>query len=310
MQKTETRFAIIVNPGAGSAEQFERLKTVLSGRDHFTYQESLEAGHCTDLTQKALADGCDVIVAAGGDGTVNEVVNGIMRYGRKVRFGLIPLGTGNDLARTLAIPNDPRDAVALLEIGQVRKLDLIQVQFQDKTKYGINVAAGGFSGQMNEALTPELKATWGPLAYLVGAVTVMPDMKDYQTYLRCDDGELERVEAVNIILGNGRTAAGGKPVAPLANPEDGLLDLVIIKAGSALELTGLAARVVAGNYLESPQVLYRKVRRAEIASVPGMWFNVDGELLTNDPVVFTALPGALEVVVGTDYVADPPPASS
>jgi diacylglycerol kinase (ATP) len=90
-------------------------------------------------------------------------------------------------------------------------------------------------------------------------------------------------------------------VAPTANPEDGLLDVVIVKSGSLLDVAGAAARLVVGNYLDSDQVLHRQARRVSVRSRPGMWFNVDGELFTQQPVTFTVLPHILRVVVGADY---------
>jgi diacylglycerol kinase (ATP) len=173
--------------------------------------------------------------------------------------------------------------------------------------YGLNVAAGGFTGQMNELMTDVLKATWGPLAYLRGAVGVLPNLTDYETFITWDDGPEERIAALNIIVANGRTAAGGFMVAPTANPEDGLLDVVVVQSGSLVDLAGVAARLLVGNYVGSDLVLHRQVRHVRVAAQPGMWFNVDGELLTKDPVTFTVLPQALQVVVGKGYTPEPLP---
>jgi diacylglycerol kinase (ATP) len=249
--------------------------------------------------------GYELIVAAGGDGTINEVVNGLAAASAHATLGIIPLGTGNDLARTLAIPSDPLEALALLTRGPVRVIDLMKIESADATAYGINVAAGGFSGQVDEVLTEELKATWGPLAYLIGAARVLPDLTGYETSIAWEDGPPERVEALNVVVANGRTVGGGIPVAPSANPEDGRLDVVVVRYGSAVELLGVAARLLAGNYLTSERVFHRQVRRVRIASRPGMWFNVDGELLTNEPVTISVRPQALHVVVGPTYAPSP-----
>jgi diacylglycerol kinase (ATP) len=219
----------------------------------------------------------------------------------------LPLGTGNDLARTLALPLDAQEAFGLLTSGSARTLDVMRVETASNTMYGLNVAAGGFTGQMNELMTDDLKATWGPLAYLRGAVGVLPNLTDYETFVTWDDGAEERIAALNIIVANGRTAAGGFMVAPTANPEDGVLDVVIVQSGSLVDLAGVAARLLAGNYVDSDLVLHRQVRRVRVAARPGMWFNVDGELMTKDPVTFTVLPRTLQMVVGKDYTPGPPP---
>jgi diacylglycerol kinase (ATP) len=296
---------MILNPRAGSAEQAKTLREALAGAVGITLFETDRAGHATKLAAAALETGYELIIAAGGDGTINEVVNGLAADFARARLGIIPLGTGNDLARTLALPTDPREALDTVLMGAQRRLDLIKVETISQVTYGINVAAGGFSGQVEDVLTEELKTTWGPLAYLLGAVRIVPDLTGYATTIAWEDGPVERIDALNIVVANGRTVAGGFQVASVANPEDGFLDVIIVRHGDVLDLTGVAARLLTGNYLESDQVMHRKAQRVQIASHPGMWFNVDGELFTNQPMTFMILPQALRVVVGTDYRANP-----
>jgi diacylglycerol kinase (ATP) len=300
------RGCFILNPRAGSAEQAETLREALAGQVEITLYETDRPGHATDLTAQALASGYQLIVAAGGDGTINEVVNGCAADFARVRLGIVPLGTGNDLARTLAIPADPLEALNIAMTGPERWLDLMKAEITGKVIYGINVAAGGFSGQVDEVVTDELKATWGPLAYVLGAARVMPDLTGYETTIAWEDGPVERVQALNIVVANGRTVAGGFQVAPMANPEDGLLDVITVRYGGTFDIAGVAARLLAGNYLNSDQVMHRRVRRLHIASHPGMWFNIDGELFTSEPITFTVLPLALRVVVGPAYTPIPP----
>jgi len=266
-----------------------------------------EPGDATDRAAEAAAADYDRVIAMGGDGTIHEVVNGLMTVDAPPTLAIIPLGTGNDLARTLALPRDPLEALALVAEGETRALDLIRVQPTDgATRYGINAAAGGFSGQVDEELTPEMKRRWGPLAFLLGAVSALPDIEAYATRIAFNDEAPTAVDAFNIVVANGRTAGGGKPVAPVANPEDGLLDVVTIEEGTLAALSQVAAQLVAGTYLDHPLVTHRRVRSVRVEASPGMWFNVDGELLTNEPVTFEAVPQALPVVVGPAYQATPP----
>ena len=294
---------VILNPNAGSAGDADVLREALRPVRFVDLMVCDEAGHGCRLAAEAAEQDYDLVIAAGGDGTINEIINGLAPdFGPAL--GVIPLGTGNDLARTLALPEDPSEAFEVALHGTRRPLDLIRVEGADKTAYAANVCGGGFTGTLDEAMTDELKATWGPFAYLVGTAKALPNMDEYETLITWDEGEPEHVEALNVIVANGRTAGGGRPAAPRANPEDGLLDVVIVKDCSAAALTALAARALAGDYLDSEHILFRRARRVRVESRPGMWFNVDGELHTNDPATFEVVPGALRVTVGPDYTPE------
>jgi diacylglycerol kinase (ATP) len=299
--------ALILNPASGTAQQGEVLREALAPMADVTIYTTAEAGDGTRLARQALDSGAELVAAAGGDGTINEVLNGLMQAGGKAIFGVIPLGTGNDLARTLALPDDPLEAWAAITAGTTRRLDVIKISGPGLTHYALNVAAGGFSGQVNEVLTGELKSAWGPLAYLRSAMAVLPDLTNYRTAIQYDDEAVQSIQALNIIVANCRTAAGGIQVAPYANPEDGLLDVVIVRYGPISSLVGAAARLLTnGNYIDSTAVEHRRARQVCVEATPGIWFNADGELLTNDPLTFEALPAALQVIVGADYQAEPP----
>ena len=295
------RVFVVFNPRAGSARTADALRDRLAARADVT----VVAPESPDDTrrQAALArdKGYDWIVAAAGDGTIHAVVNGLAPDFGRARLAVLPLGTGNDLRRTLAIPDDPLRALDLLDGGEVRPIDVFRVETPRRTFYGVNTASGGFGGQLQEALTHEIKAAWGPLAYLRGAVAVLPDLTDFRTTLRLDDGPAEQVEAVNVLVANGRFAAHGWKVASWADPEDGLLDVIVVRYGPLFDLTAVAAQLLAGDYLENGHVTHRRARRVQIESRPGMWFSIDGELTGEEPITFTAVPRALRVVVGPGY---------
>lgn len=299
------KLCIIFNENAGSADQAEILTEAIDELQDAVCWRSAAEGDAVELAEQAAREGYDIVAAAGGDGTINEVVNGLMRVEERPALGVIPFGTGNDLARLLDVPQkDLHEAIALLRNGLRRRLDVYEMQSDATSSFGINAAAGGFSGQVNDVMTSELKANWGPLAYLIGAASVIPEIHDYDTYMAFDDRPPEVVSALNVVVANGRTVAGGKRIAPMANPEDGLLDIIIVQKGSVVEMGDLAARLVAGNVIGSRLVTHRRAHSVSIEAEPGMWFNRDGELVTNDPVTFSIRPHALEVIVGPDYVAE------
>jgi diacylglycerol kinase (ATP) len=306
---------LIINENSGTHEQSTLLHRAVEKREDIVCRTNSEPGQGIAMAREAVREGFQRVGAAGGDGTVHEVVNGIAQArdeqgdeAPEVALGIVPMGTGNDLASTLALPEDPRDAVAVLVRQPPRALDLFRVTGgidERDVLYGINAAAGGFSGEVDDAVTKEMKKAWGPLAYVVGAARAVPDLQEYETHIAFDDEAPEDIDALNVVIANGRTVGGGRRVAPTANPCDGLLEVVIVKWGRMVDFAQVGARLMAGTWLESPHTIHRRVKKIHVESVPGMWFNVDGELQTKEPLTFEVLPGALPVIVGPEFVAEP-----
>ena len=288
---------VILNPIAGSVKDPDALVEKLRSLPGISVKVSARRGSASRFARTALKNGCDIIVAAGGDGTLNEVINGIGEQTGQIRIGLIPLGTGNDFARTLGLPNDVDQCIELILAGRTRAIDLVRVT-SDRVRHFVNVSAGGFSGLVNEKLTPKMKKTWGPLAYVRSAAAALPELRAYLTRIALDDQETLSESLYNVIVGNGRYVAGGIPIAPEAVPDDGLLDLVLIPERPVADLALLAPQILMGNHLSSASIIYRRAAKISVNSKPGMWFNVDGELVGNEPAVFEVLPRALQFVVG------------
>src|SRR5437762_1836917 len=160
------------------------------------------------------------------------------------------------------------------------------------------VSSGGVSGVVDEKLTPEMKRTWGPLAYLRSAAAAFSELRGYATRVTLDDAEALELDLYNVVVANGRYVAGGIPIAPEAELADGLLDIVLIPERGPTDLAILAAQIVVGKHLSSDAIIFRRAKKIAISSRPGMWFNVDGELIGNEPATFELLPGALQCVVG------------
>jgi diacylglycerol kinase (ATP) len=289
---------IILNPAAGNARDLEDVVARLSRVPNGEIRISSKPGSAARFASAALRKGFDLVVAAGGDGTLNEVVNGIGENLGDARLGLIPLGTGNDFARTLGVPDDLEAAIDLIVIGETREVDLVRVT-SDEVRYFVNVSAGGFSGLVNEKLTPEMKKTWGPLAYLRGAAAAVSELRAYRTTLALDNSESLTLDLYNVVVANGRYVAGGTLIAREASIDDGLLDIVLIPQRSAPELALLAAQVALGTHLTSEAIVFRRAAQLTVNSKPGMWFNVDGELVGNEPARFEILPRALRFIAPT-----------
>lgn len=287
---------VILNPRAGSVRERAAIVKRIRHLPDVEIRQTARKGDATRFARAALRQGCDMIVAAGGDGTLNEVVNGIGGNRSRARLGLIPLGTGNDFARTLGIPTDLDEAIAVLASGHTRAIDLVRVT-SDRVRYFVNVSAGGFSGLVNEKLTPKMKRTWGPLAYLRSAVAALPQLRAYRTKVSLGKRKQLSLSLYNVVIANGRYVAGGRLIAPKASITDGLLDIILIQERSAAELALLAAQVALGKHLSSDAIVFRRATKVTVNSKPGMWFNVDGELVGNLPATFEVLRRALRFVV-------------
>ena len=250
-----------------------------------------------------------LLIVAGGDGTINDAVNGLGKAGfpEGVTLGILPAGTGNDLAATLCIPNDPDEAEDVIRQGRVRTLDVARVRSEGiGERFFINVATGGLGAEISDANEGELKRRWGKLSYLRASLEVAKDfdVRELDLYL---DGELHRTRAVNVVVGNCRYAGGGWLAAPRANPEDGLLDVVIIEKLGLADLLQLApASMARADYLGKEGVFSARAKEIRVETQPpGLDFTVDGEVVGDEPARFSVIPRALKVIVGSDYVPEP-----
>ena len=286
---------VILNPIAGSVSDRDGIRKKLESLNPVAVCTTGKAGHAAAFARSAIRQNCDYIIAAGGDGTLNEVINGVARHASEIRVGLLPLGTGNDFARSLKLPTTLAENIDILRAGETRPIDLVRVK-SDRTRYFVNVSTGGFSGLVDEKLTPKMKRMWGPLAYVRSAAAALPELHAYRTTVRFDNGEKVRINLYNMIVANGTFVAGGLPVAPQADPADGLLDVVLIPKRSTADMVVLAAQIVLGNHLGSESILFRRTARLIVNSRPGMWFNADGELVGNEPATFEVIPRALHFV--------------
>lgn len=288
---------IIVNPVAGRVSELNELLKRIERLRPNKVQLTRRAGDAETFARKAIVAGCNNVIAAGGDGTLNEVVNAVARArdARKISVGVLPLGTGNDFARSLELPEEMEDNIDILQAGETTQIDLVRVKSK-RTRYFVNVSAGGFSGVVDEKVTPAIKRAWGPLAYVRGAASALPQLHAYRTTIGFDDKERLSLDLYNVIVANGRFVAGGLPIAPDADPSDGLLDIILIPSQPAAEFALVAAQILLGKHVSNDAVIFRRATKMEVNSHPAMSFNVDGELVGNEPAVFQVVPRALNFI--------------
>lgn len=287
----------IINPQAGTADDVETVAAGLRQLGDFTINITTCPGDAQRLAHEAVVDGCELVVAAGGDGTINEVVNGLAVNFEQARLGIIPLGTGNDFVRSVNIPSELEAALDILAEARTMAIDVVRVT-SDEARFFINVSAGGFSGLVDEKLTAEMKRAWGPLAYLRSAAMALPDLTDYHTYLTFDDEAQQEISTYNIVVANARFVAGGIPIAPQAVMDDGLFDVMVVPVASLSQLALVVPKILLGQHVDDERLSFRRARKLRVDSRPKMWFNADGELVGNEPSTFEVLPRALTVIVG------------
>jgi diacylglycerol kinase (ATP) len=305
------RARVICNPSSGGgAYDPDELRAEFDGYE-LDWVQTEGPGDASEAARE-WPEG--LLIVAGGDGTINDAVNGLGKAGfpEGVTLGILPAGTGNDLAATLCIPDDPDEAEDVIRQGRVRTLDVARVRSEGiEERFFINVATGGLGAEISDANEGELKKRWGKLSYLRASLEVAKDfdVKELDLYL---DGELHRARAVNIVVGNCRFAGGGWLAAPRANPEDGLLDVVIIEKLGLADLLQLApASMARADYLGKEGVFSARAREIRVETQPpGLDFTVDGEVVGDEPARFSVVPAALKVIVGPDYVPEPDGAGS
>jgi diacylglycerol kinase (ATP) len=228
MEGSKTRARVICNPssGGGTCEP-DAVREALGDFDiEWVYTKG--AGDAQEAAEE-WSDG--LLIVVGGDGTVNEVVNGLGRSGfpEAVTLAVLPMGTGNDLAATLAIPDDLEEAEDAIRQRRVRIFDVARIRSEGvEERFFINVATGGYGAETSSLADEELKGRWGKLAYFRASLEKAREFEVREVKVTLD-GEERMLRAVNVAVGNCRYAGGGWLAAPRANPEDGLLDLVVIE---------------------------------------------------------------------------------
>ena len=223
----------------------------------------------------AAARGADRIVVAGGDGTLNNAVNAFdLRFG-SITWGLVPSGTGNDLARTLGLPDDPMEAFEVACGNTVRELDVGRARGQGVVRLFVNACMGGFPVDVDEAATEEMKERFGPFAFWIAGARAATGFD--RTTVTVNGRTLEDTVAVGV--GNGKTAGGGIEVWPRADPSDGLLDACAMAVPGPTSAARLIPRLLRGTHEGIDEVSMTRDVRIVVDSDPPIEFNVDGDLV-------------------------------
>ncbi len=300
---------MIVNPNAGigkAGRDWGHISELLKveGFDfHTVFTEA--PNHATELTREHIAKGCRKIVAVGGDGTMNEVVNGIMLQtdmpSTQITLGMIPVGTGNDWGRTYNIPLDYIKCIKVLKTEQTKVQDAGFVQYQNtstrKGRFFINMAGLGFDGLVAKKTNADkMRGKGNALLYLKHLIGSLFSYKKCQTLVEVDGQTIED-KIFSIGIGIGQYNGGGMRQAPDAITDDGLFDLTLIKDISKWGVITNVRRLYDGTIKKHKQVQTLLGKRIRIESACPIMLEADGESLGYSPFDFHIIPQSLRVIV-------------
>jgi diacylglycerol kinase (ATP) len=271
------RARIIYNPTSGRELFKKHLPEVLQKFEQAGYETSCHATTCEgDAIQAAKAAserGFDLIVAAGGDGTINEVVNGIAELQNRPQLAVIPVGTTNDFARAIGIPlNNVTQAVEAILQGQPKKIDIGRVNDQ----YFINIAGGGRLTELTYEVPSKLKTMVGQLAYYLKGMEMLPSLRPVEVEIEYD-GKLFQGEIMLFLVSLTNSVGGFEKLAPDSSLNDGMFDLLILKKANLAEFIRVATLAIRGEHINDEHIIYTKANRVKVTNKDKMQLNLDGE---------------------------------
>lgn len=304
---------IIVNPkSAGGSTKDSWASKASDLRAHFgAFQVAFtkKAGDGIELAKRHSENGRKFIIACGGDGTINEVANGILQSGKDVELGILPSGTGGDFRKTLNIPQETREAAKVLQTGETKKIDVGRVTFQNfenetVTRFFLNVASFGLSAAINEKVKEKDYFKWLPIHALRGkakyALSTLEKVLDteYLTVrVKIDDKDEKSLNTLNFCVCNARFFGGGMKIAPDARLADGLFNVVNIGDIKTLKILLKAHTLYRGTHYDLPEVKNSLAKKIEVSPLNNQQIHIetDGELPGKLPATFEIISNALKI---------------
>jgi diacylglycerol kinase (ATP) len=259
-------------------------------------------GHLIELAERASRDGAGLLVAVGGDGTLSETVNGVLRAGLPTEVATIPLGTGMDFVRTYGIPTRFEDAVSVARDGTVRTIDAGRVSYRrwdgvEAERYVANVGSVGMSAAVAQRANGMSKALGGRATFFYALVRVFLEWKNTIVTVELDGGERREARLHDVIVANGQWHGGAMHLAPDAQPDDGLFDVVLIGDVTKLDFVTTAPKIYKGTYLAHPKVELVRAKSVSVDAPERLPIELDGEQVGTTPARFEVVPGALRIRV-------------
>ena len=301
--------AVIVNPSSANGATRRRWKRIRAKLarvcPRIDVMETESAGHAIRLSEQAVRSGYSSIIAVGGDGTLNETVNGILSEEATlgtVTLGLIPQGTGSDFRRTVELPLNEDRAIDVIGRGKTANIDAMRVVYKDsagadRVRYGINVTSFGMGGSVAARANRSSKPFGGTVAFMTATALTGVGFAGNEVSMQSDDGEWIRVLVTNVAVGNGQYHGSGMHVCPRAVLDDGLLDVTTIEKLSLLEITRSIRQLFNGRIYDHPKIHHGQTKKLVAKCHDKAGIEIDGEPLGYLPLEITVLPSAIRMFV-------------
>lgn len=292
------RCCFIVNPTAGhgrTLKTWKRIEPLAAQLGEYGAKFTERPRHGEELARQAAAEGYDRVIVIGGDGTLNEVGNGLLGTG--AAMGVVPTGTGNDWVRTVGIPRDPEAATRIAFQGRLAKTDAgVAVGY----RHFFNIAGIGFDAEVSRRVNdygPILKMIGGTLPSLLGIGGTLFRFTGARIHLQVDDQPREVGRLLLMAVGLARYYGGGMLILPDAVLDDGQFEVAWGEDLGRIELLSLVGKIYKGGHVGHPKVRFTRAQRITASSDTPVAFHLDGDVAGNLPVTFQLLPGALDIVV-------------
>jgi diacylglycerol kinase (ATP) len=291
---------IIVNPTAGGGRAARLVPSIRErfARGAATVVVTTRAGEAEELAARAAADGVERVVAVGGDGTVQEVVNGLLlEDGQDTGIGIVPVGTGNDLARSLGLPRRIEEAWSVAIGPATRRIDVARARCGERTRWFASAGGIGFDAQVAAAMATRSGWQRGRAGYLLTTLSELRRFSNRRVRLTLDDGTAEHA-VLFVAIANGAYYGGGMRIAPDAATDDGALDVCIVGDISRMTAIRQLPNLYRGTHVNHPAVAIARARRVTIEGGPETLVHLDGE-------PFGCLPLEVELAASRLTVAVP-----
>lgn len=295
------KVTVILNPAAGrgrAGKEVDAIRRLLgAAAQNWTWRHTQARGDGETMARQAVENGAQMVVAVGGDGTLHEVVNGVL--GTNATVGLIPFGTGNDLARALGLYGNLETACRAVTDGPTRRIDVgvVEGAGTNGPRHFLVLTGTGFDARTAQTVNEGVKWISGAPAYIYGAIATLRQFTPFALTLTLDDGETRQQQAMFVSIANAETTGGGMKIAPGATVDDGLLDLCLVGAVSKAALLYQLTQVFSGAHVKHPAVTMLRASKITFDADPPQPLLIDGEVLGTTPATVSLLPGALPMKV-------------